>query len=155
MKRNCLWCDSEFEVTRSDKTTCGVVCSRRLASKKVRLKGKRKDKLATHRTCSYCHEEKLIKDFKTWTTCNDCYKIQRVSIKKDVETFNDVEAYVLRVKENNFIVEMADIFILVDLYDRVFPTTLSVPFYNVKSGNNERSYLYMFEKVAKWYRQNK
>jgi hypothetical protein len=168
----CLYCGEPFS-GRKDRKACSKSCSSRLSYlKKERITGVRKPRIITYddgdlRKCKVCQKWKSketefsSKYFEgagivTKRTCKICRKEGekgKLRLEDKNTLYNDVKNYVLRIKAQNYNCYSIDVWRLIDLYDRVFPSQLNIPhtLYNGKGTDMEMSSIVMFEKVARWY----
>jgi len=123
--KNCDWCDAEFLRTRFDKKTCSKKCSAAF---------------------SYSKHSKNYKSNKQKKEI----KAVEVKIKfyKDQAIYDEVNQFIFQMKSQHFIADAIDVFRLVDLFDKVFPTTQKVPNCN----NIDKSVNIMFFRIVNWWR---
>jgi hypothetical protein len=174
INKNCICCGAAFITKRKDKQVCSKRCSNVISNRKRKIVDKVEDNKRNLsidngdlRKCKVCLKWKnKDEDFKktkitktyiiTKRTCDECKKEKQKNKLRDEhkpELYKDVKEFVLRIKAQNYNCYSIDVWRLIDLYDRVFPSQLNLPhtLYNGKGTDMEMSSIVMFEKVARWY----
>jgi len=70
------------------------------------------------------------------------------SYEANKEVYGEVQEFLFRVKRAGFFIEQVDFFILIDLFDRVYPTIENIP----HCTRPLRSVNIMFYKLVNWWR---
>lgn len=117
--KKCGWCQKTFVPKKYNSKSCSTNCSVRLSQS--------------------INKEKYVKK-------GIRRGLLEASIQNDKALIKDVEAFIKRMKWQSYQVNYVDCFILVDLYDRVFPKLENVPYRrDIQKSINE-----MFNRVVKW-----
>jgi hypothetical protein len=162
--RECNWCEETFTATRVDKTTCSKICSSKYSAFR-RGKGKPRVRKATQdngdmRKCNLCGKWKnRDQEFHKCnggnvSRCRDCKKEMYKSTKRKEdkkELYQDVKKFVYYMKAKHYYCDGVDVWRLIDMYDRVFPTQLNLPHLSNYNMDMEKSVITMFHKIARWY----
>jgi len=162
--RQCKWCEEPFEAIRVDKMTCSTQCSTRYSAWR-KSKGeprvrKKTEENGDFRKCNRCSKWKnKFEEFHKCGKfisgrCKDCkrenYKsLNRKENKK--ELYEAVSKFVYYIKDKHYYCDGVDVWRLIDIYDRVFPTQLNLPHLSNYNMDMEKSVITMFYKVARWY----
>ena len=162
--RQCLWCEEPFIARRIDKVCCDKVCSARYsASRRKQGKSRLRKKISDDgdlRKCSHCSKWKnREKEFHKCGKfivgqCKDCKKekvksVDRKESKQDL--YKAVGEFVYYMKSKHYYCDGVDVWKLIDIYDRVFPTQLNLPHLSNYNMDMEKSVETMFYKIARWY----
>lgn len=163
-ERICVYCNTPFIATRDKTIFCSKSCT---STYKYFIKNgdleklqKKIDKNKQKKVCTNCLVEKpLYKFFKykkgIFSFCIECHEekykdryLDKLNELKNVDLsiYPEIEDFVNRIKRNNYMATMLDIFILVDLFDKVSPQS-NIPY----DGNPDKSFSTMFYKICKWY----
>jgi len=107
------------------------------------------------RTCIICEEEKNVNEFYSYkkiryNQCKKCIYAKKARERyeetlKIPKYYKELEKFVLYVKRRNYMVGHSDIFRLIDMFDKVFPSA------NVPTGDNEYVFNKIFFRLAKQY----
>lgn len=115
----CQWCQKTFMAKKYNAKACSPNCSSKLSQALSR---------------------------ENWRKKGIRRDLVQISVVDDKKLIKDVEAFIVRIKKQHYSVNYVDCFILVDLYDRVFPKLENVPFRR----DIERSIREMFIRISKW-----
>lgn len=162
--RECKWCEEPFEVTRVDKVCCNKTCSTKYSSWR-KNKGQPRLRKETYeigelRKCTTCSKWKnKFEEFHKCGKfisgkCKDCKKenIKSANRKENKkELYKSVGEFVYYMKAKHYYCDGVDVWRLIDIYDRVFPTQLNLPHLSAYNMDMEKSVITMFYKVARWY----
>jgi hypothetical protein len=174
MIRECCWCGENFVANRKDKQVCSPACSQKYSSykayKKIReVKGKviKCEDKGELRKCSRCKDWKRREE--DYRTINGrklmyCKLCQNESKRQTAVTmagglpdtpdklFEEVGKFIMEIKDNNYWVDYVDVFRLVDIFDKIWPTLQKLPSAGGDvSYNAEKSAIIMFDRVARWW----
>lgn len=164
IEKVCAYCGTAFLSYRTDNRFCHKNCAStyNFYERKGRLEeilNRVKDKKPT-KTCMKCNLEKPIKSFYsykkgTFSFCIPCHnenykdrynkKIREIS-NANLSVYPEIDDFVMRIKQQGYNASFLDIFILIDLFDRIFPQA-NIPF----EGSGEKSFERMFMNICKWY----
>lgn len=109
----------------------------------------RKDKLTCSRVCSALYSQKMSRMGLTKP------KPRRSKNPDLLKVYKDVEEFVLYMKSKNYKANEIDLFRLVDVYDKIYPSLLGLPKMSKANPDYETSSIIMFDKVARWYVSNR
>lgn len=123
--KQCGWCKEDYIQTRFDKKTCGKKCSSALSHSKHSAGYKRN------------REKQRIKAGQ-----------EKIKLDTQFQTYLDVKEFIFKMRDQHFTADAIDVFRLIDLFDRVYPTVLRVPSCN----NIDKSVNVMFFKIVNWWR---
>jgi hypothetical protein len=163
----------EFQQTRKDKKCCTQPCSSTYSARKnaVKRKEEKKNLIQPRRIdedreklCNVCEVVKPIEEFyfnkgSRYKQCRSCvYNKSRARYVRKMRELNgidktlliDLESFLMSMKRKRFMANEVDIFKLIDMYDRVFPTGL-IPV----SDDPELTFNKMLYKLAIHYRVEK
>lgn len=121
----CGWCGEDYIQTRFDKKTCSKKCSAALSHAKHSVGYKRN------------REKQKAKAVQ-----------EKIKLNCELQTYIDVKEFIFKMKSQHFTADAIDVFRLIDLFDRVFPSTQRVPSCN----NIDKSVNIMFFKIVNWWR---
>jgi len=162
--RMCVYCNSPFVATREKTIFCSKSCNTTykyfINTGNLEKLQKKIEKNKQLKTCNNCLVEKPLYKFFTYkksvfSFCIKCHEerykdkyINKLNSLKNVNLsiYPEVDEFVNRIKRNGYMATMADIFILVDLFDKVSPQS-NIPFLS----EPEKSFNTMFYKICKWY----
>ena len=123
--KQCAWCGEDYLQTRFDKKTCSKKCS-----------------------CNFSYSKRP----KSYQINRNKKKIKsthkKIETDLDMRTYLDVKEFIFKMKSQHFKADAIDVFRLVDIFDRVFPSTQRVPNCN----NIDKSVNIMFFKIVNWWR---
>ena len=152
--RDCFVCGESFIVTRIDKKCCNKQCSAIYSNRK--RNGYKK--FNAKKVCTNCGQEKPLSNFynvyKTYYAfCKVCFNNNNedkfLIEKLKVNNFIDVETFLYKIKRQKWMASDADIFDLIDLYDRIYPEDTLTKEEPLEALND------FFFKMAFWYKEKK
>ncbi|MFY8170038.1 MAG: hypothetical protein ACOVK2_02860 [Candidatus Fonsibacter sp.] len=162
--RMCVYCGTPFLTNQKKSIFCSKSCTTtyRYFIKigdldKLQKRIEKNNKL---KACQCCLVEKPLYKFFTYkktvfSFCIECHEkrykdkyLDKLNELKNVNLsiYPEVDDFVNKIKRNNFMATILDIFILVDLFDKVSPQS-NIPYDN----NPDKSFNTMFYKLCKWY----
>ena len=160
--RQCQWCEEPFIAKRVDKVCCDKICSTKYSfwrrnNGKQRLRKKSYEN-GDLRKCTHCGKWKnKFEEFHKCGNfingkCKDCKKEQSSDRKEDKkDLYEAVNKFVYYMKDKHYYCDGVDVWRLIDIYDRVFPTQLNLPHLSNYNMDMEKSVETMFYKVARWF----
>ena len=162
--RMCVYCNTPFTATQNRVILCSKSCTTTynyfIKIGNLEKLQKRIESNKQLKTCQNCLIEKPLYKFFTYkkavfSFCIECHEkrykdkyLDKLNQLKNVDLsiYPEVDDFVNKIKRNNYMATMVDIFILVDLFDKISPQS-NIPY----DDDPDKSFNSMFYKVCKWY----